>query len=1315
MTDLAARTMAQRLTVPFRRGADTLALALVAAGDAAQAAVAPYDFAEHFALFGELPEPRYLLVAARDVAIATRVVVDYDVLGGAATGSASVTVPAGSLQGASFALDLGADEGASAVLRRLHMTPAAGDGEAANAWGLTALLGNTAKLLWVVGWERDAIRRHLERVQAQRRLPDALGFSLDLLGNDLGVPRFPPLPSAFDAQTIALYHLDERAAAGAEVDTVEDAMARYGAAGHPGQNVGKRATSGAAGRFGDGFAFRDPNAEIRVDSLAALAFAPGDDFTVECFVKPDAATGPGHVIAKHANPDDATRAGWALTVGEFSRGIPLNARFLLGDGARQVGLFADQSLPTDRFTHLAGVVDRAGDEARLYVNGVLGARASLAGIGALTNTEPVRIGRAATAAYQGVVDEVRLSRGALAAFHPVLGESDSAYRRRLAIFARWTLPTAANLRDALNGAVGPINGETEPLIVNDANATLISGVAALTITPQTLAAGACMDTEGNRRVREADTNGTAAQELSFDPLFLTIHQDARATYTAPPARTLARTEAAPDPHKMQLGTMRALNRLLDLLAGSAGKLHVESAFDPRADDLRAVGRAVMLTHETVDAGRLAALAQQAGFTFVCHRNDAEVVYASVAPGDYLDIVATGGTATPQNGFDALLGQTLQLEMQPPLPLDAQTHWLTVNCGSGRATIATKATGPTITLNAAATGTVNVKVETTLRRHSASGTRAIRIGLADLPDGQSLAEDGSVGAAEEIAGEADPFFRPSYLVTHQDGRATYGSDLNHRRMQPSVAARLNRLLDLIAGTGAAGQLEIVEAFVPAADGPRGAGRALTLRHASLAAGPLGALAHAAGFTYIRRQANQILVRQRPDDLIAVTGATQIGEGATSDYAISPRALPQGVAVAGGTAYVANSGTDTTSEIDAATGHVRRAIKVGWSPGAVAVSPDGARLYTADTASNTITAIDLATGNQLAAIAVANTPAALVHHPTQPRLYVACQSGNTLVEVDTAGLTVLSALVVGNHPTGLAITPDGKEVWVAVDQDMRIAIVTTAPFAASGAIALAESPLGIALAPDGAKGYVTFPQTNHLAILDVAARTVGPMLPVADAGGRPSAVAVAPDGSAVYVTDLNPASERLHWLKADGTHLGSLHTGPEPRAVAASGSNVFVINRGNDSVSVIAAPAMGLANTWRLGSGLGERLTWVLRPGAATGAQLSSATAPTVTVRGERAGPALLRAIYALDDNAAPYTFEVRLKPALEAANAVIRKDQFDLIMNILNALHPVGVEVITGALRAHVVEVRDQPFNAFPDYTYPAFRARGSLLGRPRKE
>jgi hypothetical protein len=74
-----------------------------------------------------------------------------------------------------------------------------------------------------------------------------------------------------------------------------------------------------------------------------------------------------------------------------------------------------------------------------------------------------------------------------------------------------------------------------------------------------------------------------------------------------------------------------------------------------------------------------------------------------------------------------------------------------------------------------------------------------------------------------------------------------------------------------------------------------------------------------------------------------------------------------------------------------------------------------------------------------------------------------------------------------------------------------------------------------------------------------------------------------------------------------------------------------------------------------------------------------------------------------DSTFPYTFEIRLKPPLEAANAVIPKDQFDLIMNILNFFHPIGVEVATGKIRKHVVEVEQDPQKAFPAYTYPDFR------------
>jgi hypothetical protein len=166
-----------------------------------------------------------------------------------------------------------------------------------------------------------------------------------------------------------------------------------------------------------------------------------------------------------------------------------------------------------------------------------------------------------------------------------------------------------------------------------------------------------------------------------------------------------------------------------------------------------------------------------------------------------------------------------------------------------------------------------------------------------------------------------------------------------------------------------------------------------------------------------------------------------------------------------------------------------------------------------------------------------------------------------------------------------------------------------------------------------------------------------------------------------------------------------------------ARVFVVNHDSDDVTVVdlAAAQPNLFDVWRLGSGLGESLTWALSQDQPIRARLSSTTAPIVAARGERAGLAVARAVYALPDRNAPYTVEVRLKPALESAGAIIRKDQYDLIMNILNTLHPIGVEFNTRRIREHVVEVSQGLLNAFPDYTYPNYRVRGPAPRRKQKE
>jgi hypothetical protein len=137
-----------------------------------------------------------------------------------------------------------------------------------------------------------------------------------------------------------------------------------------------------------------------------------------------------------------------------------------------------------------------------------------------------------------------------------------------------------------------------------------------------------------------------------------------------------------------------------------------------------------------------------------------------------------------------------------------------------------------------------------------------------------------------------------------------------------------------------------------------------------------------------------------------------------------------------------------------------------------------------------------------------------------------------------------------------------------------------------------------------------------------------------------------------------------------------------------------------------------STLLLGAGIGGSFTWVTRPLVPAAARVASPTAPASRMYADAAGRLLLRAVYSLDDHQDPYAFEVRLRPELDVPATVIRKDQYDLLMNVLNLLHPIGVEVRTRSIREHVPEVRAGQLDAFPAYTYPDFRVRGPAPARP---
>src|SRR5690242_656469 len=157
----AIQTMTGNLTLPFAQGASTLAITFQTGGNATQARINPYDFSDYRARYSPLPgplNPSYALAIRKDIAVQTQVTVDYVGRSSGKKGSVNLTVPAGTLAGTSFAgwLQAGGTAASGVLadpdiqLSMLHMSPAAPDGEAANWWSLTALLGNMAKLLWVI-------------------------------------------------------------------------------------------------------------------------------------------------------------------------------------------------------------------------------------------------------------------------------------------------------------------------------------------------------------------------------------------------------------------------------------------------------------------------------------------------------------------------------------------------------------------------------------------------------------------------------------------------------------------------------------------------------------------------------------------------------------------------------------------------------------------------------------------------------------------------------------------------------------------------------------------------------------------------------------------------------------------------------------------------------------------------------------------------------------------------------------------------------------------------------------------------------------
>ncbi|WP_225731761.1 MULTISPECIES: LamG-like jellyroll fold domain-containing protein [unclassified Nocardia] len=1311
----AVERMAGTLTTPFAAGADLFELVLSEREPLPNNDFEPYDFAEHRARFGTEPRIRYVATAIADLPVDVTMTVGYKVPGDER--DVSLVFPAGTPAGASRLIPLG-DDTAKALLDNVELRVPQGEANVGvvDHFRFTALLGDLAALLWVLGGDRDILAAQLTKVRSQRSVENATGLSLDLIGSDLSIPRFPPLPYGFAAETIALYHLDDTAAG----STVLDAMTMYTGpgTGHPGTRNAS-VVAGADGRFGSGMGFA-AFSEIAIPDHTDFALPATAGFTAECFVRPAMGDWHGAVLSKHVDTVDQTKPGWSLHIGKFGRGLDRNVQLLLSDGTNKVELYADVSLMTDRFQHIAAVLDRERGLARLYVNGVAVA-SKPANIGVLTNNSPLRIGFGDPGAngFYGSVDEVRISRGALSGFAPVLGEDDDSYRRRLTLFRRWNLPTPANIANALNETVGPINDVLRPITVSDAFVRTPVGSRTVKVWPTAISPGESVDALGRYNTTEAEVCGRIADD-QFDPRWLVDYSDAFVDF-------------AGSERRIRLPLQRYLDALVKLVfpLQSFARLTV-SPYDPNATDLRAVGRAVVLRHAEIPAGTLAALALRAGFSWVRHRADTDDVYASISDKSSIQ----SSWAPYEDVLEIGLG-TAPVSVLPPPPAEATVRWSILQAGPGRAELVDDVnTGPQVTVQGVHTGVATLEVEVRLGGKTYSAIQRLKMGPAEFPPdsigvGQSIGADGTLGVDESVAGTAaDGAYSPDYLVAVNDPWLQItvpGSN----RMQANVAACLGRVLDQTSfGPQPLPQVRLVTGWTPNGSGLDAVGRALTLAPAvpELSLARLARIAHGAGFDYVENTGTVIRVAQRAGEHLAITGPAAVDEGATASFAMPRHDNPVGAVLAGKVLCTVGQGSSTVSLLDTTSGALLGTVPVGQSPVGIAVSADQKTVFTASGTDHTITAFGIGSPAKVTTgPALSAAPLAIVGHPTKPLLVVLLPT--QVVTVDAGTLAVVNQWTIPGSTAGkaLALNSTGTTAFVACD-DKTLRAVDIDTMTAGAVSALPAAPIAIAVTSTRAYVIVVVPASPgrgvevDMVIVDLASRAVVRTVFI---NANEPRIGVDESAGTVYIGD--GVYDAVPTYNLDGDFRGPIYAldiPGKPVAIIPSGTRVFVLLRGeigrgrSDTVIVLTpGPAQRVIARWPVAPAGGNRLVWSVRGADPGAAHLDGSTGELAQLTGDHAGTVQIRARAPIENGNPPYTVVIGLDQKLldeekPGKPVVVRRDQYERLMNVLNELHPIGVEFNTKAIRDHVVELRTGQLDSLPAYTYPTYRLRGQHLARP---
>lgn len=284
-----------------------------------------------------------------------------------------------------------------------------------------------------------------------------------------------------------------------------------------------------------------------------------------------------------------------------------------------------------------------------------------------------------------------------------------------------------------------------------------------------------------------------------------------------------------------------------------------------------------------------------------------------------------------------------------------------------------------------------------------------------------------------------------------------------------------------------------------------------------------------------------------------------------------------------------------------------IEVKDRPLGIAMSPDG-RIAAVVTGSNftdrALHLVDIATAQLTQTLPIADSFTGVAFTPDGNTIYVGGGSSNAVHIFTRTGAKPFARAdtipLPNSAPSGLALSPDGQFLFVACNQRHAVARITLATkkidFWTTGSypytVAIANGKLFVSnwggrkpLATDTTDGVhpvvvdkrTGIPSSGTVSVFDI---TTGALTTELEVGLHPSALALSPDLSKLYVANansdtvaqINTATAKLERTIAVPLYKKApLGSSPNALAVHPDGKTLFVANGANNAVAVVALPS------------------------------------------------------------------------------------------------------------------------------------------------